>query len=210
MCVCQKLNDITTEIRSLQHHAFPHDFRNGPCIKDWDPSKWIIWALYQFTPLVTRVRRAREEDISRARRWMSYVHGLGKDHLPHGWETVDDDAFFDAVAEVEVESGNEGAGQSPEKEYEEWDLARLEWHVQNERRTIILIDGWIVDVSRYMSEHPGGPALLRQYSFKPRLGADATDIGTQDSSWAFNGGMNNHTRIARARMRALRIARYVQ
>ncbi|CAE6434063.1 unnamed protein product [Rhizoctonia solani] len=194
------------------YHAFPHDFRNGPCAKDWDPSKWIIWALYQFTPLVTRVRRAREEDISRARRWMTYAHGLGKDHLPHGWETVDDDAFFDTVAEVENESGDRGADQPQEKEYEKWDLIRLESYVQNERRIILLIDGWIVDVTQYMSEHPGGSALLGRYSFKPRLGVDPTDIekSPQDATWAFGGGMNNHTRTARARMRSLRIARYIE
>ncbi|KDN36520.1 hypothetical protein RSAG8_10767, partial [Rhizoctonia solani AG-8 WAC10335] len=195
------------------YHAFPHDFRNGPCAKDWDPSKWIIWTLYQFTPLVTRVRRAREEDISHARRWMTLVRGLGKDHLPHGWGTVDDDVFFDAVAEVDNESGNGGAGQPQEKEYEVWDLTRLESYVQNERRIIILIDGWIVDATRYMSQHPGGPALLGEYSFKPRFGVDPADIKNslpKDANWAFNGGMNNHTRTARARMRSLRIARYVQ
>ncbi|CAE6438712.1 unnamed protein product [Rhizoctonia solani] len=194
------------------YHAFPHDFRNGPCAKDWDPSKWIIWALHQFTPLVTRVRRAREEDISRARRWMTYVHGLGKDHLPHEWETLDDDAFFQAVAEVENESQSGRIGQLPETELETWDLTRLESYVQNERRIIILIDGWLVDVTRYMSEHPGGPALLGQHSFKPLLGADPADIKSdlpKDAGWAFNGGMNNHTRTARARMRTLRIARYV-
>ncbi|KAH7338992.1 hypothetical protein B0J17DRAFT_659413 [Rhizoctonia solani] len=181
------------------YHAFPHDFRNGPCAKDWDPSKWIIWALHQFTPLVTRVRRAREEDISRARRWMTYVHGLGKDHLPHGWETLDDDAFF-AVAEVENENESRRIGQPREREFETWDLTRLESYVQNERRMIILIDGWLVDVTRYASEHPA------------QLGIDPTDIENhlpQDASWAFNGGMNNHTRTGRARMRSLRIARYV-
>ncbi|CAE6472710.1 unnamed protein product [Rhizoctonia solani] len=193
------------------YHAFPHDFRNGPCTQDWDPSKWIIWALHQFTPLVTRVRRAREEDVSRARRWMGYVHSLGRDHLPHGWEALSDDDFFDAVADARSE--NEINDQPQEKEYQVWDLTRLKAYALNERRIIVLIDGWIVDVTEYMSEHPGGAALLGQYAFKPRLGAVSTDVEKdlpQDAVWAFNGGMNNHTRTARARMRYLRIARFVQ
>ncbi|KAF8753836.1 Acyl-CoA desaturase [Rhizoctonia solani] len=207
------LQPYTNEVTARGNlHAFPHDFRNGPCPQDWDPSKWIIWALHQFTPLVTRVRRAREEDVSRARRWMSYAHSLGKDHLPHGWEALSDEDFFDAVAEVENE--NEATDQPQKEEYEAWDLSRLESHVLNERRTVVLIDGWVVDVTKYMSEHPGGAALLGQYSFKSRPGtpllADVKKDLPQDASWAFNGGMNNHTRTARARMRSMRIARLIQ
>ncbi|CCO32978.1 stearoyl-CoA desaturase (delta-9 desaturase) [Rhizoctonia solani AG-1 IB] len=193
------------------YHAFPHDFRNGPCVQDWDPSKWIIWALHRFTPLVTRVRRAREEDVSRARRWMSHVHSLGKDHLPHGWEALSDDDFFDTVAEVRTE--HEIAGELQARDYEAWDLRRLNCYVLNERRKVVLIDGWIVDVTKYMSEHPGGTALFGQYSFRPVLGDIPTDAEKnlpQDANWAFNGGMNNHTRTARARMRSLRIARFVE
>jgi stearoyl-CoA desaturase (delta-9 desaturase) len=130
-------------------HAFPHDFRNGPCAKDWDPSKWIIWTLYRFTHLVTRVRRAREVDISRAQRWMTYVRSLGKDHLPDGWEDLDDDSLFDAVSEARPKSFAPLQAQ----EYEEWDLTRLESFIQDQRRVILLIDGWVIDATKYLNEH---------------------------------------------------------
>lgn len=192
------------------HHAFPHDFRNGPRIQDWDPSKWLIWVLHRFTPLVSRVRRAREEDISRARRWMAYVHALGKDHLPYGWEALDDDDLFDTVTRGSEPQTDIDPHLLQAQAFEEWNLARLESYIREGRRVILLIDGWVVDVTKYLGEHPGGSAMLRQYSVVPR--SEATDVTKdypQNASWAFNGGMNNHTRTARARMRSFRIARFV-
>lgn len=184
------------------HHAFPHDFRNGPRLQDWDPSKWIIWMLHKFTPLVTRVRQARDEDVTRARKWMAYIHSQGRDHLPYGWEDLDDDrqAIIDEIPKPQ------------ERLFEEWDRARLETYIQNEHRVIILIDNWVVDVTKYMKEHPGGSAILRNYSYSYKTQAtgnvDRKILG--DAGWAFNSGMNSHTRTARARMRSMRIARFVE
>ena len=48
------------------HHAFSRDYRNGPRATDWDPSKWIIWALHRFTPFVRRVHMTSEQDILQA------------------------------------------------------------------------------------------------------------------------------------------------
>jgi stearoyl-CoA desaturase (delta-9 desaturase) len=50
--------------------------------------------------------------------------------------------------------------------------------------------------------------MLGEYSYKPKTGGIKGAL--EDASWAFNGGMNSHTRTARARMRALRIARFVE
>ncbi|KAG9102890.1 hypothetical protein FRC06_000884 [Ceratobasidium sp. 370] len=189
------LQPYTDEVTARGNlHAFPHDFRNGPCPQDWDPSKWIIWTLHKFTPLVTRVRQARDEDVARARKWMT-IHAQGKDHLPYGWEDSDDDFL-------------EESPQSQVQPLEEWDRDRLETYILKERRVIVLIDGWIVDITNYMKEHPGGSAMLRGYSYNPQAVNNEGVFG--DASWAFNGGMNSHTRTARARMRSLRIARFVQ
>ncbi|QRV80236.1 Fatty acid desaturase [Ceratobasidium sp. AG-Ba] len=184
------------------YHAFPHDFRNGPCPQDWDPSKWIIWVLHKFTPLVTRVRQARDEDVTRARKWMAYIHAQGKDHLPYGWEDLDEDAL-DTIDEIPVPRA---------QSFEEWDRARLNTYVQNERRLIVLIDSWVVDITNYIKEHPGGSAILRNhlYSAKSQATENTDKALLKDATWAFNGGMNNHTRTARARMRSLRIARLIE
>ncbi|KAF8600828.1 hypothetical protein BDV93DRAFT_496266 [Ceratobasidium sp. AG-I] len=196
------------------YHAFPHDFRNGPCIQDWDPSKWIIWALHKFTPLVTRVRRAREDDVSRARKWMSYIHLQGKDHLPHNWEDLEDDEL---LATIEIPQSGSAPETPQARALEEWSRARLDAYVQMEHRVVVLIDGWVVDITQYMKEHPGGATMLREFSYKS--GPDAKDNASalsesktcaQDASWAFNGGMNSHTRTARARMRTLRVAKFVE
>ncbi|QRV78089.1 stearoyl-CoA desaturase (delta-9 desaturase) [Ceratobasidium sp. AG-Ba] len=182
-------------------HAFPHDFRNGPCHQDWDPSKWIIWALYKFSPLVTRVRRACDEDVNRARKWMAYIQAQGKDHLPHGWEELDDDVL-DGMGEL-----SDTTAQS----LEEWDEAQLETHIQTEHRLVVLIDSWVVDVTDYIKEHPGGSVILRNHLYSPKpCSANSTKKDSlEDATWAFNGGMNNHTRTARARMRSLRVARFI-
>ncbi|KAG8703703.1 hypothetical protein FRC08_002674 [Ceratobasidium sp. 394] len=179
------------------HHAFPHDFRNGPCPQDWDPSKWIIWMLHRFTPLVTRVRQARDEDVTRARKWMAYIHAQGKDHLPYGWGDLDDDPLG-------------ASARSQVQPLEEWDRARLETYILKGRRVIVLIDGWIVDITNYMKEHPGGSTMLRGYTYNPQIEKPTDKVVLGDASWAFNGGINSHTRTARARMRSLRIARLVQ
>ena len=54
-------------------HAFPHDFRSGPSLIDWDPSKWIILALYKLS-LVTSLRCARNSDLKEA---IEYMHRKG-------------------------------------------------------------------------------------------------------------------------------------
>lgn len=104
---------------------------------------------------MTRVRRAREEDISRARRWMTYVHTLGKDHLPYGWEALDDDDLFDAVIGTPISQPGITLQSFQAQNYEEWDLVRVETYIREERRVILLIDGWVVDVTKYLSEHVG-------------------------------------------------------
>ncbi|KAL0489760.1 stearoyl-CoA desaturase [Acrasis kona] len=50
------------------HHSFPFDYRNGVKLTDWDPTKWIIYALHTFTNLVPTVRRIPAQDIEKARK----------------------------------------------------------------------------------------------------------------------------------------------
>lgn len=44
--------------------------------------------------------------------------------------------------------------------------------------------------------------MLRKYSVR-------SDDVWKEAGWAFHGGMNNHSRAARRRMRELRVAKFV-
>ncbi|KAJ7754945.1 hypothetical protein DFH07DRAFT_822247 [Mycena maculata] len=64
---------------------------------------------------------------------------------------------------------------------------------------VVVIEDYFFDLTTYLAEHPGGAALLRKYSVKPQQ-----DL--IEASWAFDGGLNNHSRSARRRMVNFRIA----
>lgn len=118
-------------------HAFPHDFRSGPSIFDWDPSKWIIIALHRLG-LVYGLRRAKQEDVSDAARYMHEKH-------KHG-----------ALSESSTdESGDDWPGEI-------WDMDRLEEYQQDKPgKCVVLLDGFVVDVTSYLGDHVCG------YKFHP-------------------------------------------
>ncbi|KAG2350758.1 hypothetical protein BDR05DRAFT_972225 [Suillus weaverae] len=84
--------------------------------------------------------------------------------------------------------------------------ARFYMHPGQKPRHVITdsdSNGECIDIKQF--GQPGGATLLRDYS---RIGID--DNGKErwrDSSWAFGGGLNNHGRAAKRRMRELRVAR---
>ncbi|KAF8971683.1 hypothetical protein BDZ97DRAFT_2024637 [Flammula alnicola] len=157
-------------------HSFPHDFRSGPSLIDWDPSKWIILGL-QKLGLASSLRRAREEDLVEAVRHMQKKEALG-------------------IVEPEDNSWDG----------EVWNLGRVKEYAEAKAgRCIVLIDGFVVDATQYLGEHPAGSNILRTYSIRLQ-----NDIETwHKADWAFNGGMNNHSRAARRQMRELRVAKLV-
>jgi stearoyl-CoA desaturase (delta-9 desaturase) len=48
------------------HHKFPADFRNGVRWYDWDPAKWLIWAL-RSVGLATKLRSTAAPVVEQAR-----------------------------------------------------------------------------------------------------------------------------------------------
>ncbi|KIL00840.1 hypothetical protein PAXRUDRAFT_790237 [Paxillus rubicundulus Ve08.2h10] len=157
-------------------HAFPHDYRSGPSRFDWDPSKWIIASLYHFG-LVSSVRRARPQDIKEAKRFMNQ-----KTHNRNTMTTGTDKAW--GGPEWRIEETEVYAASVPEK-------------------CIVVIEGFVVDVTAYLKEHPGGAKVLRNYSIRRHVNGESW----RDASWAFDGGLNNHSRAARRRMCELRVAK---
>ena len=65
MSVHLKWCERKSKLQLKFQHAFPHDFRSGPSLTDWDPTKWTI-LLLQFFGFATKLRRARDEDINNA------------------------------------------------------------------------------------------------------------------------------------------------
>nr|GAT57421.1 stearoyl-CoA desaturase [Mycena chlorophos] len=157
---------------SHNFHSFPHDWRSGPHILNWDPSKWIIAILHRLG-LVYGLRSVREQDMREA---LHYMHHKEK----HG---------------VPPEDNDEPVKQS-------WTIERAkEYLCSQQGRCVVVIEDYFVDVTSYLGEHPGGAALLRRYALR-------ADQELKDASWAFDGGLNNHSRSARRRMKEFRVAKF--
>jgi len=123
-------------------HAFPHDFRAGPNLLDWDPSKWIITALHRLG-LATGLRKARKEDISAAKSWMQ-SHTHEPFHSSSGSDEEDDNDSFDSDGSRAVVN---------------WGIEDL-MRSARERSCLLVIDGYVVDASSYMGEHVSALCLL--------------------------------------------------
>ena len=99
-----------------------------PC-RDWDPTKWIIWALHTYTPFVPTIRRTKDAEIHKAK---AHVHRLQAERLtalvPELEKSKEDHEL--PVWTSEETSSRAASGQA-----------------------LLLIDGYIVDVSDYLDEH---------------------------------------------------------
>ncbi|KAL1722203.1 hypothetical protein EV715DRAFT_270635 [Schizophyllum commune] len=155
-------------------HTFPHDYRSGPSYLDWDPTKWIIAALHRLG-YVKGLRRARDADLRAA-----LAHMQSKGHHDH--ETSDEE--------------DEEPWNGPV-----WSVADLK-DKASQGTCLLIIEGYVVDATAYLGEHPGGASILRKYAFSSKREE------TIDATWAFEGGLNNHSWPARRGMRELRVAKF--
>ncbi|KAG8803349.1 hypothetical protein FRC17_006192, partial [Serendipita sp. 399] len=170
-------------------HAFPHDYRAGPNWLDWDPSKWIITVL-QRLGLAYGLRRARKEDIKAAKAWIQSHH-----HEPY-------------PSEATSEEENDSSHTSDDSlSLPKWSLDGLTKQAQS-RGCLLVIDGYVVDVSSYIGEHPGGAVFLRRFAVPKENLQENEDW--RSATWAFQGGMNVHSRIAKKRMASFRVAKLIE
>lgn len=131
-------------------HAFPHDFRAGLRIDEWDPSKWLLLFLHRFG-LVWGLRRAREEDIDWAvrdmrRREEAKTKGLDPDEACAGSDTDDPDASHEWVNSPRVSSDSSD-------EETVWNLAKTLEYARTAGRCVLVVDGYVVDASKFMGDH---------------------------------------------------------
>ncbi|KAI0078854.1 hypothetical protein K474DRAFT_1683508 [Panus rudis PR-1116 ss-1] len=168
-------------------HAFPHDFRSGPDTFDWDPSKWIIIMLHKFG-WATGLRTAREADVADA---LVHMHNKTQ-HLPPPKYDVYSSDDQDATRAV----------------YEKWSEEKLYEYIESKKgRCVVVLKGYVVDVTNYLGEHPGGAALLRKYSVRSPSKTNEGNLDWKKASWAFEGGLNQHSRAAKRQMREYIVAR---
>jgi stearoyl-CoA desaturase (delta-9 desaturase) len=147
------------------HHEFPIDYRNGPQWYDMDLTKWMIWTLSQLG-LASKLRRFPRNEIEKGR-------------IQRKWE----------VLNSEGKTVNWGV---PLEE-----LPIMEWEeFQQQARTgrnLVVIKGAVHDVSAFVTEHPGGAALITG-----AIGKDVTEM--------FEGGVYAHSGAAVNLLDTMRVA----
>ncbi|GAA5980587.1 hypothetical protein JCM5350_004357 [Sporobolomyces pararoseus] len=136
------------------HHEFPQDYRNAIKAFQYDPTKWFIWVAYKLG-LASQLKTFPDNEIRTGQLAMQ-MKKISKEAEEINWPT----------------SSNH--------------LPVLTWDEFTEAcktRQLIVVSGFIHDVSSFISRHPGGAALV-----KARLGKDA--------SAAFHGGVYDHSNAA--------------
>ncbi|TFK41657.1 delta 9-fatty acid desaturase protein [Crucibulum laeve] len=136
------------------HHQFPMDYRNA--IKWWqyDPTKWFIWTC-QKVGLASHLKVFPDNEVKKGQLTMQ-LKKLRATQEKLAWPSDSND-----LPVVTWESFQE----------------------QAQKRPLILISGFIHDVSTFTTEHPGGAHLIIKM-----IGKDATT--------AFFGGVYDHSNAA--------------
>jgi stearoyl-CoA desaturase (delta-9 desaturase) len=136
------------------HHQFPMDYRNAIKWYQYDPTKWFIWAC-QKIGLASHLKVFPDNEVKKGQLTMQ-LKRLRQTQEKLVWPTDSNDLPI-----VSWETFQEKA----------------------EKRPLILIAGFVHDVSDFIEEHPGGAHLLVKM-----IGKDATT--------AFFGGVYDHSNAA--------------
>ncbi|TPX30992.1 hypothetical protein SmJEL517_g05571 [Synchytrium microbalum] len=148
------------------HHSFPKDVRNGIKWYQYDPTKWVIFLLSYFG-LTYNLHTATDEEIERER-----IHVL--EHL--------------------IEERRKAVTWGmPERDMDIFTMDQVQ-SCREDGRELFVIDGFVIDVSSFKHEHPGGPKYISSL-----IGRDATH--------SFYGKLNNHTTAAHTLLRSLAIGK---
>ncbi|KAJ3243731.1 hypothetical protein HDU78_011869 [Chytriomyces hyalinus] len=149
------------------HHEFPKDYRNGIHPLDWDPTKWLIYLAARIG-LASNLYTYPENEINKAR--VTTMEALAREARKK----------LDWGPSVDT-------------------LPILPWNVESISQSVghdvwIGLDGFVLDVRAFRSEHPGGQKVVDIYLRK-------------NATKAFYGVLNNHSKSARSMVEMLRVAR---
>lgn len=145
------------------HHQFPMDYRNAIKWYQYDPTKWFI-AVMSAVGLASHLKVFPENEVAKGQLTMK-LKRLRADQERLVWPTN--------VQDMPVIS---------------WDA----FQQQSKERPLILVSGFIHDVSSFLDEHPGGRHLLSK-----NIGRDATT--------AFHGGVYDHSNAAHNLLAMMRV-----
>ncbi|KAL0565014.1 stearoyl-CoA 9-desaturase [Marasmius crinis-equi] len=141
-------------LRLVFVHHFPMDFRNAIKWYQYDPTKWTIWVLSKFG-LASHLKVFPDNEVRKGQLTMQLKRLKETQDSLH-WPSDSND------------------------------LPVVNWETfqkQSAKRPLVLIAGFIHDVSGFVEEHPGGAHLINKY-----IGKDATT--------AFFGGVYDHSNAA--------------
>jgi stearoyl-CoA desaturase (delta-9 desaturase) len=145
------------------HHQFPMDYRNAIKWYQYDPTKWFI-SFCQMVGLASHLKVFPDNEVKKGQLTME-LKKLKTKQDSITWPTSSND--------LPVIS---------------WDS----FQEQSNSRPLVLISGFIHDVSSFLDEHPGGRHLLSKH-----LGKDATP--------AFFGGVYDHSNAAHNLLAMMRV-----
>ncbi|CAF3208281.1 unnamed protein product [Rotaria sp. Silwood2] len=149
------------------HHEFPCDYRNALKWFQYDPTKWTIW-LFEKLGLAYNLKRFPDNEIRKGE------YAMKRKAL---------DKFGQIIIWPKDEE------ELPVISFEEYqDLAS-----KDTGRVLILIAGFVHDVSNFIDSHPGGRDLLKDH-----VGKDATV--------PFHGGIHEHSTAAHNTLAMMRVA----
>ncbi|CAF0981678.1 unnamed protein product [Adineta ricciae] len=149
------------------HHEFPSDYRNALKWFQYDPTKNLI-QFFKRIGLASNLKEFPQNEIQKGR------YTMVRKALNQFGRTI---------------TWPKGDEELPLISYEEYqDLAK-----KDDGRVLVLIAGFIHDVSNFIDSHPGGRALIRSY-----VGKDATV--------AFYGGVHDHNTAAHNMLAMMRVA----
>lgn len=147
------------------HHEFPSDYRNVIEVYKYDPTKWFILACY-YLGLVSNLRTFPMNEVTK-----------GKVHLQEK-----------KIAKIKsVLDYGKPLQELPHLTFKEF--KRL---VQEEKKKLLIIEGYIYNVEGFSEVHPGGAVYI-----KSGIGRDVTA--------SFNGGIYNHHNAARNLLDRMRV-----
>ncbi|KAK0490960.1 delta9-fatty acid desaturase [Armillaria novae-zelandiae] len=136
------------------HHQFPTDYRNAIKWYQYDPTKWFIWLMGQ-AGLAWQLKTFPTNEIRKGELLMQMKRLREKQENIEWCRNVN---------------------QLPVVSYEIFQK-------QATRRPLVLVSGFIHDMSGFLEDHPGGKSLLSRF-----IGKDATT--------AFFGGVYDHSHAA--------------
>jgi len=145
------------------HHQFPMDYRNAIKWYQYDPTKWFIWTMQQLG-LASHLKVFPENEVRKGQLAMQLKR---------------------------LRETQEGLTWAPDVS----NLPIISWESYQEqcaKRPLVVVAGFIHDVSSFLDEHPGGRHLLTK-----NIGKDATT--------AFFGGVYDHSNAAHNLLSMMRV-----